>query len=65
MSSIRIAERHRWTVGAVWDLSTGAQVESFPGDDSWVFGVEFSPGGNELVSTGVTNTSFVWLLEAN
>ena len=47
----------------LWDVRTGKSIRSLKGHDSAVTGVDFSPGGRQLVSTSRDKTAKLWNID--
>lgn len=49
----------------VWDIASGEQKHQFEGHQRHVYGVDFHPQGDHLVSQDLMGVSFVWNLKTN
>ena len=49
----------------VWDIESGQRRQQFDGHQRHVYGVDFHPDGEHLVSQDLMGVSFVWNLKTN
>ena len=46
----------------VWDVATGAEVQTLPGHTQGIYGVAFSPDGTRLATASSDGTARVYVL---